>query len=136
MRKAILLIATVALFVLAFSSVALAASPQDIYNDYAQDKKLDGTYTVAELRAYLGDAGVRQYGATAVLAELDGVVKGLIALAEAGTDGQTPGTTAKPGTDGRSSYPFTGAELLIVALGGIALIGAGTVINRLGKNRA
>lgn len=126
MRKAVLLVATMVVLVLALSGVALAASPQDIYNDYAQDQKLDGTYTKAELQAYLGDAGVRQYGNASVLAALDAVVKGLLSSGNY--------KDADPGD--RDTFPFTGAEVLLMALGGSALAGGGAVIRRLTRKRA
>ena len=63
MKRVIIFSMVVALLLMAFSGVALAGtSPQDIYNDYADNGKLDGTYTDAELQAYLDDATVHQYG--------------------------------------------------------------------------
>jgi len=112
--------------VLALSGVALAASPQDIYDDYAQDQKLDGTYTEAELQAYLGDAGVRQYGSASVLAALDAVVKGLLSSGD--DEGADDGD--------RDTFPFTGVEVLLMALGGTALVGGGAAIRRLTRKRA
>ena len=126
MRKAVLLVATMVVLVLALSGVALAASPQDIYDDYAQDQKLDGTYTEAELQAYLGDAGVRQYGSASVLAALDAVVKGLLSSGD--DEGADDGD--------RDSFPFTGVEVLLMALGGTALVGGGAAIRRLTRKRA
>lgn len=120
MKKAVLLVVSVAFLVLALSGVALAATPQEIYNDYAQDQKLDGTYTEAEFRAYLADAGIDQYGSPAVLTALDALVNGILG-------GET---------DGRDNFPFTGAELLVVAFGAVALIGGGAAVRRLGRGRA
>lgn len=117
MRKAVLLVVAVVFLVLAFSSVALAASPQEIYNDYAQDQKLDGTYTDAELQAYLNDAAVRGYGNAGVITALDALVTGMLS------------------DDDRGTFPFTGAELALVAMGAIALIGGGAGIRRLTRAR-
>jgi hypothetical protein len=41
---------------------ALAASPKEIYRDLADNGRLDGTYTQAELRAFLQNATVQGYG--------------------------------------------------------------------------
>lgn len=119
MKKAILFaIAVIALFV-AFSGVAFAASPQDIYNDYIADGKLDGVYTDAELRAYLGDATLDQYGDPAILTALDGIAQNML-----------------NDTNGHDEFPFTGAQLALVALVVLALVGGGFGLRRLGRGRA
>ena len=41
---------------------ALAATPEDIYRDLADNGKLDGAYTQAELQAFLQSASVQGYG--------------------------------------------------------------------------
>mgnify|MGYP001143696135 FL=1 len=53
MKKIALLTLLVIALSLVFTGVALAATPQDIYDDWAADGDLDGTYTEAELRAIL-----------------------------------------------------------------------------------
>lgn len=116
MKKAVLLVVAVVTLFLALSGVALAASPQDIYNDYAADGKLDGTYTDAELRAYLGDATLDQYGDAATLTALDGVVQGLL-------------------NEGREDFPFTGSQMGLMALALLALLGGGFGLRRLGCTR-
>ncbi len=50
------------LILLMGAGTAWAASPQDIYNDYARDGVLDGPYTQSDLQTYLDDATVHQYG--------------------------------------------------------------------------
>jgi hypothetical protein len=122
-KRAVFLVTTVVFLVLAFSGIALAATPQDIYYDYAADQKLDGTYTNAELQAYLADPWVDQYGDPAVITLLDGVVAGLI---------------ASPSDDGdnRGEFPFTGAQFALLALAAVALVGGGVGLSRLGRSRA
>lgn len=117
MKKVVLFVALTAIVVLALSSVALAATPQDIYNDYAADGKLDGSYTDAELRAYLADALLDQYGDPAVLLALDGVVN------------------AKLG-EGHEEFPFTGAQIALMAFGAMALVAGGFGLRRLARSRA
>ena len=41
---------------------ALAASPQAIYRDYADNGRLDGTYTKRDLQRALKNAAVQAYG--------------------------------------------------------------------------
>jgi hypothetical protein len=115
MKKVLLLVGAVVLLVFAFSGVALAATPQDIYNDYADNGQLDNTYTNAELRAYLNDATVHQYGDKTIVEELDQVVTELL---------------------GRDEFPFTGAQLALIAVAAVALIGGGVVLRRMSRGRA
>lgn len=117
MKKAIVFVVTVVALLLAFSGVALAASPQDIYNDYAADGKLDGSYTDAELRAYLADATLDQYGDPAILTALDNIVRGLL-------------------DEGRDDFPFTGMQMSLIALVVVALVGGGIGLRHLGRSRA
>ncbi len=111
--KKILLVAIVAsIVIMVFSGVALAATSQDIYNDYADNGKLDGTYTDAELQAYLDDATVHQYGDEATTGELDALVTSMLT------------------TESRSEFPFTGMEMGLMAIGALVLIGAGVVLRK------
>ena len=110
-RMALLLLVTL-VALLAMTAVAYAATPQDIYNDYAADNKLDSTYTKAELQAYLDDAAIHQYGNPTILAGLDALAKQLIAQEEEGT------------------FPFTGFEMAIALFGGAALLGSGVLIRK------
>jgi hypothetical protein len=113
-KRAVLFIAATVFLVLAFSGVALAATPQDIYDDYAADNHLDGTYTNAELRAYLNSGLVHQYGDPVILTALDELVTDLLAA--------------------RNRFPFTGAEMALVAFGLCALAGAGLGFRRLARS--
>ena len=116
MKKAILFaVAVVTLFVV-FSGIALAASPQDIYNDYAAHGKLTQTYTDADLRAYLADATLDQYGDLAVLTALDGIAQKMLA-------------------GGRGTFPFTGVQVGLLALVAVALVGGGLGLRRVSRSR-
>jgi hypothetical protein len=52
------------------SGAAAAASPQDIYNDLADNGCLDGTYTQAELDAYAQSATVQGYGSQVLVVRI------------------------------------------------------------------
>jgi hypothetical protein len=114
MKKALLLLGVAALLLFALSGVALAATSQDIYDDYADNGKLDGTYTSAELQAYLDDATIHQYGDPKVVDDLDQLVTALLA---------------------RDSFPFTGFQLGLMAAAAVALIGGGFVLRRATRRR-
>lgn len=115
MRRAVVLIVSAVLLVLALGGVALAATPQDIYDDYAADRKLDGHYTDAELRAYLTDALVDQYGDPTISTGLDSIVTDML------TD------------EDRSDFPFTGAQLALMGLAAVALVGGGVALRRFAR---
>jgi hypothetical protein len=116
MKKVVVLAVATVFLVLALAGVALAATAQDIYNDFADNGKLEGDYTTAELNAYLGDATLHQYGDQAKLAELDAVVHGIVG--------------------GREQFPFTGAQIALMAIAACALIGGGIGLRRLRRSRA
>jgi hypothetical protein len=115
MKKAILLALAVVLFLFVLGGVAAAAaSPQDIYDDYALHGKLTGTYTKAELLAYLNDANIHQYGDATIVAALDALIKDMMA---------------------RNQFPFTGAQLGLIAAVAVILIAAGFTLRRLTRKR-
>jgi hypothetical protein len=118
MRKIGIFAAVTMLLVLGLVAVAQAAatSPQDIYNDYAADSTLNGSYSDAQLQAYLDDAAVHQYGNQAVLTKLDALARHLIS-------GEATG-------EGRGTFPFTGFEGVVVLLGSILLLGSGLAVRR------
>jgi hypothetical protein len=102
----------VVLLVLLMAGPAIAATPQDIYDDFVTNGTLTGTYTVVELETYLDDAVIHQYGDQAVLRELDILVRKLLAQPD------------------RPVFPFTGFELLLIGMGGAALVGVGVALRR------
>ena len=113
MKRVIIFSMIVAALVMAFSGVALAAktTPQDIYNDYADNGKLDGKYTKAELTAYLNDATTAQYADDATKGELDTLVTSML-------------------KGDRNTFPFTGTEMGLLLLGAVVLVGAGVVLRK------
>jgi hypothetical protein len=114
-RRVLLILALAAVALLALSGVALAATPQQIYDDYVDNGKLDGTYTDAELRAYLRSAYVHQYGDLTKTTELDTLVKRILAA--------------------RDRFPFTGVEIALFAVGVAVLAGAGIGLRRLARRK-
>jgi hypothetical protein len=111
-RVALFVLATL-LLTLLMSTVALAWSPQDIYNDYVQHGKLTRDYSKAELQAYLNDATLHQYGHPTAVDALDLIVQQLL----------------------RSEFPFTGFQLIIAAIVAVALIAGGFTIRRFTRSQ-
>jgi hypothetical protein len=114
-KRLVLFVSMVLVVSLLMTSAALAATPQDIYDDYADNGKLDGTYSQAELQAYLNDATVHQYGDPSIIDSLDRLVTDLL--------------------KGRESFPFTGFQLMIAGIVVVALVGGGIALRRLSRPR-
>ena len=124
MKRVVLLLVAVLTLVLVFTlmlaAVAWAASPQDIYQDYATNhsKQNIEKYSTADLQGYLGDAAIAMYENgenPSIVADLNTLVKGILTAKRQGT---------------RSSFPFTGADLPVVVLGALALVAGGYGLRR------
>src|SRR3990172_298869 len=109
-KRLLILILGVLAITLLMTSVVLAATPQDIYDDYADNGKLDNTYTDAELRAYLDDATLHMYGNPTITDRLDDLVNDLLT---------------------REEFPFTGFQMMIAGIVAVALVGGGVALRRL-----
>lgn len=135
---------------------ALAATPGEIAADLA-DGRVDGTYTQAELQAYVQSAMVQGYGeptqpppvVTPAAQPTEGVAgvqtppAGLTAAQpDAATDSepeaQVAGVQSPPAlaaTQEVGTLPFTGIDLALLALGGGLLLMLGLGARRLGRQR-
>ena len=123
-RKVIVLLVAALMLALVFTfmlaAVAWAASPHDIYQNYATNhsKQNIEKYSTADLRAYLGDAAIAMYENgenPSVVADLNTLVTGILNQRSKG---------------GHSTFPFTGSEPLVLVLGALGLICGGYVLRR------
>jgi hypothetical protein len=125
------LAATVVLALVLISALAgvafAAASPQAIYDDYAANGTFKGVYTVDELQAYLNDATLHQYGNPTVVSNLDNLASQVAAAMRAG---KTFEQALKQVMDGHAKFPWTGAEIALLVLGGAVLVGSGFLLRR------
>jgi hypothetical protein len=112
-RIALLLLASV-LIALVWGSVALAWTPHEIYQDFADNGKFSHPYTDDELRSALSDATLAQYGDREVKARLDQAIMDQL---------------------GRESFPFTGFQLMIAGIVVVVLIAGGVALRLLSKPR-
>ena len=113
MTRIVIVIVLAAVIVFAVAGTALAASPQDIYNDYLAHGKLTQTYSTADLKAYLADAATQQYGSPSVVAGLDALVKDILG--------------------DRGVFPFTGFEMILGIGAAFVLVAGGLTRRRLGR---
>ena len=117
MKKTLFLVLAVVILSVVLGTWAFAATPQDIYDDYADNGKLDGTYTDAELQAYLNDATLHQYPPNATkVRELDALVRGMLS--------------------DRDDMPMTGFEIAYIGAGVLLLLGVGLGLRRLASARS
>jgi hypothetical protein len=119
---------------------ALAATPQEIYRDYADNGRLDGNYSPADLDKALKSAAVQQYGQPstgglepeAEEASGGGTAGG---VAGGGTQGGQPGGGAAPVTSS-GGLPFTGLDLTLMVAGALGFILLGAALRRAARQRA
>ena len=128
-RGKVILVSLVALaaLVAAPGAVAQSASVEEICADVS-DGKLDGAYTEAELAAYQRSAWAQVYCA-ALPSGPSGVAGGGPGGAEGGE-----GPLGAEGQQG--DLPFTGLDLALFAIAGLALVASGVLLRRSARNRS
>lgn len=153
-----------ALAVLVGAPAALAATPEEIYKDLADNGRLDGTYTQAELQAFLQSASVQGYGNPVVVATPPTVTPPTVTPAvtpapDSGVAGTSKTIVAKAKTNAAAkpaaqvagavsptqaplqqtataeTLPFTGAELGLFAIVGGALLLGGLLLRSSARQR-
>lgn len=102
---------------LVVAPAAFAATPKQIYRDYADNGRLDMKYSKADLNRALKDAVIQGYGDTNVNVGL----------------GAAAGAAAATNSSG--ALPFTGLDLTLMAVGGGILLASGAGLRRLAKSR-
>ncbi len=120
---------------------AFAASPQEIYNDYADNGKLDAKYAPSDLERALNNAVVQGYkpdNTTGLKPAVEEQVN-----ESTGTSGSSGSSAGGSGTAGGTTpaktsggLPFTGLDLSLIALGALGLILLGAALRRVARQRA
>ena len=109
---------------LAVSSTAVAASPSEIYADYADNNRLDSSYSDRDLQSALNSAVVQGYGNPVVTPGFKTAVKQEL--------NEDVAETAEP----RSTLPFTGVDLALLTAGAVVLLLLGWGFRRIGRARS
>jgi hypothetical protein len=129
--------------VLISASGASAASAATIYKDYADNGRLDGRYSGADLRAALKSGVIQGYGGP-IGEQMTAKIKDRLArhlvthvVTHVGTLGKAkfaqPLTAgARRGKEG-GTLPFTGRDLTLIAAAALALFLFGAGLRRLGR---
>jgi hypothetical protein len=121
-----------------FAPSALAASPRQIYRDFADNGRLDGTYSRADLQRALQDAAVQGYGQPNVVVTMRPAVQqqlrhsGVAGAQATKTQTQTHPLRAQAAAAG--TLPFTGLDVALIAIGGGGLLLLGGGLRRLGSH--
>jgi hypothetical protein len=123
------IVSALALLALMVVSGATAASPSEIYADYADNGRLDRAYSDSDLRNALNDAAVQGYGKPTVTPGMRGEIEEQ--LGEVNTAAQDVDTVGRT-----STLPFTGVDLALLTVGAGFLLLLGLGFRRLGRPRA
>ena len=109
---------------------AFAATPQQIIKDYADNGRLDGHYSKADLSRALKDA-VRQGYDRPTNNGIVPAIKTQVNKSSGGVAGAKLPAAKKAG-----SLPFTGADLALMTVGGFSLLLLGGALRRFARNKA
>jgi hypothetical protein len=106
---------------------AFAASSQQISKDSADNGRIDGHYSHADLQRALRDVQVQGYGKPSVSAGLPAAVQQALGAQQSGG----LATTGHPA----GGLPFTGVDLALMLLGGLGLLTLGAGLRKLGRSK-
>jgi len=118
MRRRFVAWGGIACTVLAFGvGSAAAATPQQIYRDYADNGRLDHKYSQADLQRAQRDAAQQGYPSV-------------------GVQGAVEQALGAQGVKASGGLPFTGLDLALLAAGGALLLVVGTGLRKFGKAKS
>jgi hypothetical protein len=117
----------------------LAASPQQIYNDYADNGRLDGTYSQQDLEKALNNAVVQAYGKGS-----QGGLKPAVEKQQNNNNNKSNNNNNSSNAGGNAGaavvksgggLPFTGLDLSLMLIGAIGLVMLGAAFRRVARQR-
>jgi len=119
--------------VLIGAPIVAAATPEEIYRDYADNGRLDATYSPSDLQRALKDAVVQGYGGPKGKT-LVPTVKKTIGEVKGETEAKTnPPSEVPPVKSEGGGLPFTGLDLALITLGGASLLVFGAGLRRFAR---
>jgi hypothetical protein len=134
MRKLTVLAGAFAAAMLIAVPVGSAATPQQIYRDYADNGHLDGHYSKSDLQRALKDAVIQGYtpsgggGANPAVKQKNSGGGG-----GGGAGGVQGGTATTPPVKSTGGLPFTGLDLALIAIGAMLLLAFGAGLRRFAR---
>jgi hypothetical protein len=127
MRNLTVAAGALAAAILIGAPVATAATPQQIYRDYADNGHLDGNYSSTDLQRAYKDAVIQGY--TGPKGES---MKPTIKKNAGGQQGGEESSTTPP-VQSSGGLPFTGLDLALIAFGGLLLLAFGAGLRRFAR---
>lgn len=103
--------------VLVGAAPAMGATPQQIYRDYADNGRLDRTYSKSDLQRAQRDLALQGYPKVGVQGEVERALGAKAVKAQGG-------------------LPFTGLDLALLASGGGLLLVAGAGLRKVGRAKS
>jgi hypothetical protein len=122
--------AVVALVGLLVSSAALAASPRQIYADFADNGRFDATYSESDLRAALQNASLGGYEDSTTVGRMNAEIK-----RQLGGSGPAGTQESLRSTGSGGTLPFTGFDLALIVGGALLLLVLGGGLRRASRTR-
>ena len=113
------------------ATAASAATPRQIYKDWAANGRIDGHYSTRDLLDAQKDATLQGYGAAGFQPAVQQKVSGSTPTASAGVLGTSLSATATPRS---GTLPFTGTNLLLFAAAGVVLVTIGAAVRRANRS--
>jgi hypothetical protein len=110
---------------------ALGATPQQIYKDYADNGRLDTSYSSADLKRALNDAVLQGYPNPSSGAGLAPTIKKKLSSGVAASPKSLPAAKRAGG-----ALPFTGLDLALMVSGGLGLLMLGAGLRRFARSKA
>jgi hypothetical protein len=115
---------------------ALAATPQQIYRDYADNGRLDGTYSRADLERALNNAVVQGYGSNNQKGLKPAVEKQVNQSSGSSNANGAGGTSPAAVQQSSGGLPFTGLDLSLIVVGALGLVLLGGALRRVARQRS
>ena len=124
----------VALVALLACSVAIAASPRQIYADFADNGRLDATYSQADLQAALQNSTLGGYEESGTVGRMKTEIKRTVNKVSAGAPAGAQDSLRTTGSAG--ALPFTGFDLALIVGGAMFLLAVGGGLRRVARARS
>ncbi len=120
------------------ASAAAGANSRQIYTDYADNGRLDRTYSSGQLRSALKDAWVQGYGNPSVLVGVKPAVHTVLRSSSKRAPVTLAAQSSKSplsSTQRARTLPFTGFDLGLLFAGGAALLLVGGGLRRVTREK-
>jgi hypothetical protein len=127
-RRALVGFTTTLATALLLAVPAFGATPDQIYKDFADNGTLDANYSKDDLTRAVHDSSVQGYGSPVVVAKMKQKKK---------PTGGVAGKKNPPGAvKAKGGLPFTGAQLGLFTVVGLALVGSGFLLRLTGRKKS